>query len=179
MTKKEKSKVFTPEFKSQFITGTFVDYAGNKRNYTMCAVSIPCDAEITIGNTYACYGEKLLSIGVSVCSVADSLNEEIGKRIAYGKATTPRSMEHVMVVTHKGMINTMMVDALLKQEGLHFEKDPGSYIAGYDHDKMRYEKTGKTGTAETVTKLAVNNVKVPFDYKVENPELNKKSDKLS
>lgn len=148
MAKNKTKKVWEPEFRSQFLSGTFVDYAGNKRNYTMCAVSIPVNGMTATSFGSQFYVDKMLSIGVAVRSVRDAENG-MGPRIAYGKAVNTRSMDHVMFVSHPGMINTTMVDALLKQEAAHFEKDPGTYLAGYNHDKMKFEKTGVAGTAES------------------------------
>ena len=172
----KKKKVWEPEFRSQFVSGTFVDYCGNVRDYNMCAVSIPTRS-IAVTQFGDFITEKALSIGVSVRSVRDADNG-MGPRIAYGKAVNPRSMEHVMFVTHPGMINTLMVEALLKQEAAHFEKDPGTYLAGYNHDKMKYEKTGVAGTAETVeapkTVSSTTSVSLPATVATFNPSITEK-----
>ena len=88
---------------------------------------------------------KMLTIGVSVRCVRDKDNG-YGERIAYGKAV--KLHKHVLFTPNSGMINTMMVKALLEQEAEHFKKDPGSYLTGYNADKFRYEKTGKIADAE-------------------------------
>lgn len=146
-------KVWTPELRTQFVKGQFKDYAGNMRDYVMAAVSIPADGEVfvnegkNIPEDCCASTTKMLSIAVAVRCPLDPDNG-MGERIAYGKATTPRSMNHVMFVTHEGMINTTMVTALLQQEAAHFEKNPGTYITAYDKDMQRYKKTGKVGNAE-------------------------------
>lgn len=149
----KKDKTFKPEYRTQFVSGTFKDYAGNTRHYTMCAVTLPYRVLITT-NDKDIWGHKFLSVGLSVCSGGDTYNENMGKRIAYGKAISPRSMSHVLAVSHEGMINTIMVDALLKQESVHFEKDPGSYLAGYNADKEKYLKNGRIANAEQMKKEA-------------------------
>lgn len=142
---KKNSKTWEPEYKFESVTGQFVDYAGNTRDYTMVAVSVPADMIIANISGFRCV-EKVLTIGVAVRSAQDKDNG-MGVRIAYGKAL--KKADHICAVTHAGMINTTMVEALLKQEAAYFEKNPGMYLAGYDKDAERFEQTGRTANAET------------------------------
>ena len=183
MSKTKKECV--PEYRYETVTGTFKDYRGNDRDFTMVAVSIPMDeyeyvrVEKTVLYEKECQlpdkvvenenGDvidfvpggvtffqdekdvvlspinKMLTIGVAVRCVRDKDNG-YGERIAYGKAV--KLQNHVLFTPNSGMINTKMVKALLEQEAEHFKKDPGSYLAGYNVDKFKYEKTGKIADAE-------------------------------
>lgn len=127
----------------EYRTGTFKDYAGNERKYVVAAVSELIDPEsmvITNGQkenkiviTEVC---KRLSLGFAICSPEDEWNEELGKTIAFGKAVKRPARE--MYVTHRGMINTTVVNALIDQECAFFENCPGSIIAGYNEAEAKY-----------------------------------------
>ena len=152
-----KSKNWEPEFKYESVTGTFVDYVGNERSFTMVAVSIPADKMCTLEvYSQAKYHNiihydkvadiaKMLTIGVSVRSASDKENG-MGEQIAYGKAL--KSIAHSMYVTTPGMINTVAVKALLEKEAEYFKANPGSYIKMYDEHKKRYEEKGVIANAE-------------------------------
>lgn len=125
--------------KVQYISGSFIDFKGQERKFVMAAVSI-VDNE-----AYVDYSEsenfvdtpKCVSIGVSVCLPYDKFDEELGKKIAYGKAT--KSVEHRLYATDEGLINTTMITGLLEQESEYFKKNPGRYLKGYDAYKAKYE----------------------------------------
>lgn len=196
-----------PEFKYESVTGQFEDYRGNKRDFTMVAVSVPMDdnsaevvmpvdviREYTVKERQVLDDEtgnlitepehteqyvdedivsvanvsKMLSVGVAVRSMRDTDNG-MGVRIAYGKAL--KYCDHRLYVTHPGMINTKMVQALIEQEAEHFRKDPGSYLVGYNADKVRYQKTGKVASAELTTdditkeKLQINLKENTYDHR--------------
>lgn len=80
---------------------------------------------------------KMIKIGIAVQCVDDEYNEEIGQKIAYGKAV--KYYDHILIVSRPGMINTIMVDALLQQEAEHFKKNPESYIPSYNKRKKNWE----------------------------------------
>lgn len=141
--------VFKPELKANFITDTFTDFNGVERHFTVAAVSVPRNMLATIytGNAFKQPNaekvdgifeedteyltfEKVLFIGVAVQRAEDSFDEELGKKIAYGKAL--KYQDRYLFVSHKGLVNTTMVEALIKQEAEYFKKDPGFYIKGYD-----------------------------------------------
>lgn len=138
-----KKKVW-PEYKAQYLTDYFVDYAGHQRMFTLCAVSVPMEALGVINfpeieDVYVF--SKELRLGMAVQCHDDKADENLGKTIAYGKAL--KYNDHVMCVTSPGMINTVMVDALLKQEAEYFKRNPESYIAGYKQKKFKWEAKHK------------------------------------
>lgn len=125
--------------KVQYISGTFVDFKGQERNFTMAAVSIASeDSYVESPEDYGMTTPKCVSIGVSVCLPQDRFDGELGKRIAYGKAMKDKS--HRLYATAPGMINTGMITGLLEQEAEHFKTDPGSYLRGYNTYKIRYDR---------------------------------------
>lgn len=158
-----------PEYRAQYLTDYFTDYAGNKRMFTLCAVTIPevvipsnpgINSVIYDPETYTISWKeskdvyptftKKLKLGISVQCPEDMPDEELGKKIAYGKAL--KYDNHVMMVTKEGMINTKVVEALLEQEADYFQKNPDSYIAGYKKKMWKY----KEEQMEDVLKKEIN-----------------------
>jgi hypothetical protein len=133
-----------------FRNGMFTDYKGNQRQYIVAAVSERTDDCYGIPATVVCGGikpdiietrdaVKKLTLGFAICSPEDKWDEELGKTIALGKAV--KRPARVMWVSHAGMINTDVVNALVEQEMKFFENNPGCVIAGYDEAKRKYEQS--------------------------------------
>lgn len=133
-----------------FRNGMFTDYKGNQRQYIVAAVSERTDDCYGIPATVVCGGMKpdvietrdavkKLTLGFAICSPEDKWDEELGKTIALGKAV--KRPARVMWVSHAGMINTDVVNALVDQEMKFFENNPGCVIAGYDEAKRKYEQS--------------------------------------
>ena len=151
--------------KVEYKIGKFIDYAGNDRQYIMAAVSKELDNEdfsfeilknkdhITQNLT------KSLSIGVAVCKPVDKFDEKLGKRIARGKALSDKA--HIMYVSHSGLINDTVVQAVLEQESKFFEENPQSYIAGYAKDKAKHD--GLNAFHEYLSQLS-GDAKIAYDY---------------
>lgn len=126
--------------KVQYISGTFTDFKGQERHFVMAAVSIVdrlAYVDMSEGENFLDV-PKCISIGVSVCLPYDKFDEELGKKIAYGKAM--KGTEHRLYATDEGLINTIMINGLLEQESEYFKKNPGRYLKGYDAYKARYER---------------------------------------
>jgi hypothetical protein len=125
--------------------GSFVDYAGNERKYVIAAVSevLPIGIEYKVTKLTAWdYSpedvvKKRLSIGFSVCAPQDDFNEALGKEIAIGKAL--KRPVHVFYVNNIGLINTPVVEAILKHEMEFFEKHPETVVIGYNNARVKYE----------------------------------------
>lgn len=130
--------------------GIFTDYKGNQRQYIVAAVSERtqnangiCSVVVEDGNTpdeiICSDAVKRLTLGFAICSPEDKWDEELGKTIALGKAV--KRPARVMWVSHAGMINTDVVNALIEQEMKFFENNPGSIIAGYDEAQRKYKQS--------------------------------------
>lgn len=140
-----------------FRNGVFIDYKGNQRQYIVAAVSEHTQDE---NGNYSVVIEKSdkpdeviysdavkkLTLGFAICSPEDKWNEELGKTIALGKAVKRPS--RIMWVSHAGMINTDVVNALIEQEMKFFENNPGSIIAGYDEAQRKYKQSLSESTAK-------------------------------
>lgn len=124
--------------KVQYISGTFTDFKGQERHFVMAAVSIKEPGSWVETDTSVIDTPKCVSIGVSVCLPYDKFDEELGKKIAYGKAM--KSEEHRLYATDEGLINVVMIKGLLEQESEYFKQYPGRYLKGYDAYKARYER---------------------------------------
>lgn len=129
----------------------FVDNKGIEREFILAAVSIDLrkqknitysETVIAASNGEVAYTmEKVLCLGIAVRRVEDTFNEELGMKIALGKALKVISNPDkgkLIFVSDAGLINTKMVEALLEQEALYFKRDPGCYIKGYG--KQTYQK---------------------------------------
>lgn len=131
--------------KTVYFADSFIDYRGLERKFIMAAVSEIPTADITEWDEpdetegLVIEAKKVVSIGIAVCRPCDTFNDEIGKKIAQGKAIKYR--DHSLYATDSGMINDAVVNALLKQEAEYFKQNPGKYLAGYDKDKAKYEAT--------------------------------------
>lgn len=129
--------------------GSFVDVEGLTRQYVIAAVSEAIPEENEFGDTFqtevtrwtdeeAFYVDtvvKKLSIGFAICSKDDKFDEAIGKEIAIGKARKRPSS--VIYATTPGVINSLMVDAVMKQEMSYFEANPSYLIAAYKKLKRK------------------------------------------
>lgn len=157
---------------TEYRIGKFVDYAGQTRNYIVAAVSQTLPTKILdpmgdlseeVEHMVVAVGDyvdqtvdqvvKKLSLGFAVCAPDEKeFNEALGKKIAYGKATNPRSCVGSLYVTKPGFINSIMVDAFLAQEMDNFERNPGSVLKGYNKAAQRWreqERPKLNGTTTT------------------------------
>lgn len=130
----------------EYRIGEFIDFAGRTRKYVVAAVSelidyacvttVTHDADVTMDEVV-----KKLSLGFAICNPEDKWNEELGKKIALGKAM--KRPARVMYTSHAGMINTDVVNALINQEMKFFEKSPHSIAKGYQTAQLKWEKEYK------------------------------------
>jgi hypothetical protein len=151
----------------EFRISEFTDFAGETRKFIFAAVSeiLPNAAEDSDGNqldvnydvvefvsgdsgvdyNYENTVVKKLSIGVSVQNAKDKFDEDLGIKIAVGKAK--KRPVGVFYSTTAGMISAAMVSAVLDNEVKHFKTNPGMYIAGYDKAAAKWTAEQK-GTTE-------------------------------
>lgn len=141
--------------KTEYLIDKFKDFTGQEREFILAAVSVPLGEEFmsipdpettddygTIGADLITPCEKLLLIGMSIRNAEDTYDEEIGKRIAVGKALKFKGKH--LAVSHAGLVNTKMVSALLQQEAAYFKRDPQSYIAGYRNAERKWKEQQKS-----------------------------------
>lgn len=146
-----------------FITDSFVDYKGVEHKFVIAAVSQgvpvkgieldndPCSSyadndvfiEVNIYledyGTYDDYSviSKVLKLGVAICNPEDEFNEKVGQHKALARA---RNSDPVLFASSEnpGIINSMMVEALLKQEAEYIKNNPERYIKGYKEAQEKY-----------------------------------------
>jgi hypothetical protein len=125
--------------------GEFVDFAGRQRKYVVAAVSelINCGCVTTMINDNLIMDEvvKKLSLGFAICNPEDKWDEELGKRIALGKAM--KRPARVLYVSHAGMINTNVVNTLINQEMKYVEKAPSTVFKGYETAEKKWIESKK------------------------------------
>lgn len=142
--------------KVEYLTDKFKDYTGQERDFILAAVSVPLgfkecvyipdvfsekyeDGKVSYYFEDTEMGlEKYLLIGMSIRNAEDKYDEEIGKRIAVGKALKFKGKQ--ILVSHAGLINTKVVRAFLEQEAEYFKRDPQSYIAGYRNAEKKWKE---------------------------------------
>lgn len=83
---------------------------------------------------------RALRLGVAVCNPEDNFDEEKGKNSAIGRAM---NSDPVLYASKSGIINSTLVDALLKQELDYVCANPDIIIPGYSESKERYEYNQK------------------------------------
>ena len=133
--------------KTEFKIDKFKDYTGTEREFILAAVSVPIvgdfrmfgpDIEDPEYDEIRLPFEKYLLIGISVRNADDTYDEEIGKKIAVGKAMKMKGKQ--IMFSYAGLVNTKVVKALLEQEAEYFKRDPQSYIAGYRNAEKRWKE---------------------------------------
>ncbi len=118
---------------AEFIEGTFIDYKGDEREYTICALSCPIEE----GDDNASDAEvKQLRLGIAVRRDGDEYVRGIGMTEAERKAK--ENPFTILRADTCGVINSTMVRAVLEQEAEFFENNPGKYLAAYRADAERY-----------------------------------------
>jgi len=128
----------------------FTDFNGVEREFIIAAVSVDTakdckdmfinESFVSLSNDMDVWdlkAPKLLLLGVAVRNANDTYDEELGMKIALGKALKvlddpDKQTGKIIAVSDKGLINSAVVDAILDQEAAYFKRNPGSYITGYD-----------------------------------------------
>ena len=113
--------------------GSFVDYEGKDHYFVVCAV---LRENIVAGNL-----TRLLSFGVSFCNPVDKHNNELGKKIAYGRSVKDGNTN--VLLGRAGLLNIETVKHILDNEANHVKQYPEQYSVAYAKAKERYEKVQK------------------------------------
>lgn len=110
--------------------GSFVDFEGKDHYFVVCAVL----RESTIRENVT----RILSFGVSFCNPVDKHNNELGKKIAYGKSVSARNTN--VLLGRAGLLNIEAVKYILDNETNHVKQYPEQYSVSYAKAKDKYEK---------------------------------------
>ena len=110
-------------------SGTFKDYKGIERPFTMAA------------HIEKYQGFTEIAIGIAVCNEKDLeiAKEETARKIAKGKSFMQNNT-HSLVIGEGIAISSAFVKHLLINESKRFIKNPGCYIANYNKDEEHYRK---------------------------------------
>lgn len=124
------------------VVSEFTDFKGLVHKFVVAAVSMPVDAEVDLYDEDKLVGwsyiDKAVKLGVAVCNPADKYDEQKGIAIAVNKAINCN--DYALYATLPGMINTAVVDALIKQEVEFIKNNPVRVIPGYIEEKEKFEK---------------------------------------
>lgn len=110
--------------------GSFVDFECKDHYFVVCAVL----RESTIRENVT----RILSFGVSFCNPVDKHNNELGKKIAYGKSVSARNTN--VLLGRAGLLNVEAVKYILDNETNHVKQYPEQYSVSYAKAKDKYEK---------------------------------------
>lgn len=110
--------------------GSFVDFEGKDHYFVVCAVI----REHTIFKNPT----RILSFGVSFCNPVDKHNNELGKKIAYGKSISDGNTS--VLLGRSRLLNIETVKYILDNEVNHVKQYPEQYSVAYAKAKDEYEK---------------------------------------
>ena len=111
--------------------GSFVDFEGKDHYFVICA--------ILREGTICGHLTRILSFGVSFCNPVDKHNNELGKKIAYGKSISDRNTN--VLIGRAGLLNIETVKHILDNEVNHVKQYPEQYSVAYAKAKNKYEKS--------------------------------------
>ena len=111
--------------------GSFIDFEGKDHYFVVCAVL----KESTILENLT----RILSFGVSFYNPIDKNNNELGKKIAYGKSINVKNTNVLM--GRAGLLNIDTVKYILDNEVNHVKQYPEQYSVAYAKAKEKYEKS--------------------------------------
>jgi hypothetical protein len=156
--------------RTKYLEGTFKDYAGVERKYTIAAVTIDSEAvplepdnvfemaRILADESYQykddscilCDLEKAsrghmetcraVYFGYSICNPKDTYSQEMGKSIAERRALNPRSRIGEIGVSHNMLLSQQYIEMCMKRFGETLEKDPAQYSPTYASAEKKYRK---------------------------------------
>ena len=128
---------------------SFVDFEGKERKFVLLCATINKQTMSTDGFGNIMISDRFLNLGIALCNEVDEFNEQLGVKIALGRAQ--KKLNHMIVFQRGSMINNDLVNTILERESAYLKKDPGFYIEGYDVAKDRYLRNNSTA-ANTDTK---------------------------
>lgn len=145
----------------QYATGKFKHFDGKEREFTVCMVSISpktyddypnpmysnedgdyiLENESSISTEARPEGviaiwERYVNFGVSVRNPNDSYNEDIAKKIAYGKANSTKG--YTVAFDNLALMSTDVANALLKNFVEKVSNDPSLAIQNYKEQEELY-----------------------------------------
>ena len=126
---------------------SFIDFEGKERKFVLLCATINNPSLIL--NTQFTEAERYLNLGIALCNEVDEFDEQLGVKIALGRAQ--KKLNYMIVFQRGSMINKDLVNTILERESAYLKKDPGFYIEGYDVAKDRYLRNNNTA-ANTDTK---------------------------
>lgn len=148
--------------------GTFVDFKGLERDYTICAMiqNLKCSyyyMEVTPEDLDELYRlrepDAILSVGLSICHEQDmdKYNQKIGRLQAEGRALKCKNASVVMTLDNY----KFATDDLLNNIADTFEKDfkrcPGKYIKGYNDAEIKWRKKHEQKAVDSCDSSSSNN----------------------
>ena len=121
----------------QYYSDKFTDFKGNERPFCIALVSRPVKLAKEFRDVVA---------GFAVCHEQDEFSPEVGKKIAYNKATS--GDQKLSMVCHGSMMTCEIGELILKTLAKYFISNPEFQISGYLDMQKAYEKAKETKSQE-------------------------------
>jgi len=118
----------------EYREGSFIDFEGKDHYFVVCALL----TEFTAMNSL----HRILRFGVSLCNPVDKNNSQLGKKIAYGKASVCRDGNDI--IGRAGLLNIATVKYMLDNEVNHVKQYPEQYSKPYAKAKAKFEQAKQT-----------------------------------
>lgn len=140
----------------QYANGKFKHFDGTEREFTVCMASISplgdwIEAEVgvlanitsilTERDNIDTEWERYLCFGVSVRNPIDKYDENLAKKIAYGKSHSSKG--YTVAFDNLALMSSSVAKAMLDNFVERVTNDPSLAIENYNAQKMAYEKKCK------------------------------------
>lgn len=145
---------------TKFETGSFNDYKGEEHKFVIAATTINatknrafdiCEGvfdgpDDETGDWTAFPVERVLGIGISICSPEDEFDLEIGKKQAEGRSKV--RCNRLIGFTKGGCCSSRLIDLILQETKANLMQSPEKFIPGYDKAKEKWIQSSQKKALE-------------------------------
>lgn len=137
-------------------SGSFTDWLGEEHPFVVAGVVDRTDGELVLATPESDFAlpviehegdghiRKSLFIGVAICNPKDikenRFSEEVGQKIAYNRAISPKLAQRWFATNIPGMLTEDVIKCVVNQEAAFVAAHPEVFIKGYLESKAQYER---------------------------------------
>lgn len=129
---------------TKFVVGSFNDFMGVKHQFVIAGTIMKSNSTKSFhivekfdGDLSYTDAQKVIGIGISICSPEDSFDLEIGKLQAEGRSKT--NCSRIIAFSKGGMCNEKLLDLILEQHKMNLIENPGMFIKGYNAAEKKFK----------------------------------------
>ena len=140
------------------VQGSFIDFKGNTRMFTVCGclqsatdiIRLNLTEQVTPKDPEYCSMSPIIdmtgvfSVGLSICHENDTFDPLIGAKRAEGRAEKVRNCAFVMPLNNKHVFTHTMMNHVMQDIIEDIRRAPGKYIPGYNSMEIAWIKKHKT-----------------------------------